>query len=268
MNKKVTITITFASLLLFALTTSTATMDTYDTTNGIGYIASTDRTKPVDPTDPTSPVTPENPVSNGVNSITAGPLSLDFVSSLDFGVQKITASDAIYEASAQVYTKEDGTKATGSNYVQITDNRGTFSGWILSAKQVNEFTTARGIKLKGAQVEFSIVTHVTTTAGTGVTIRESFVLIPGGGVIDLMSGTAAMDGEVNGTSGTHLLSFGDENSLKFNQVSHNHDGSAVVRSSTDSAATLFVPGKSGRVAAGYTTTVQWMLGDTPSQIVS
>ncbi|WP_256869283.1 WxL domain-containing protein, partial [Enterococcus thailandicus] len=55
----------------------------------------TDPTDPVDPTDPTDP--------EGPNPGTNGPLSIDYASSLDFGVQKITSKDQIYFAASQKY---------------------------------------------------------------------------------------------------------------------------------------------------------------------
>jgi len=269
MNKKVTIaSITFASLLLLVPAVSADTVNTYSSTGSVGYTASNDPTTPVDPTDPTTPVTPEIPGGKVVTPGTNGPLSIDFASSLDFGVQKITASDATYQASAQGYTKADETKTTGPDYVQITDNRGTFAGWTLSAKQMDDFKTASGVVLQGAQVAFTGANHVSATTGDGVTNKDSFTLTPGGGAIDVMSGAAATTGTVNGTSGTHLLDFGDASSLKTDQVSYNADGTTVARPSTDSAVTLSVPGKSAKVAASYTTTIQWTIGNTPSETIN
>ena len=60
------------------------------TSNGIvEFTPSEEPTNPVDPTDPTNPVDPIDPTDpEGPNPGTNGPLSIDYASSLDFGVQK------------------------------------------------------------------------------------------------------------------------------------------------------------------------------------
>lgn len=49
------------------------------------------------------------------------------------------------------------------NYVQITDNRGTNVGWKLTVKQDDQFTTADGKKLDGAEIKLmnSVVNSAT-----------------------------------------------------------------------------------------------------------
>ncbi len=60
------------------------------TSNGIvEFTPSEEPTNLVDPTDPTNPVDPIDPTDpEGPNPGTNGPLSIDYASSLDFGVQK------------------------------------------------------------------------------------------------------------------------------------------------------------------------------------
>ena len=101
----------------------------YDTNGVITFTPNNGTTDPVDPVDPTNPVKPVDPTDpSGPKPGTAGPLSIDYASSLDFGSQKITSKDEIYKAKAQKYLDKDNVEKTGPNFVQVTDNRGTEKG--------------------------------------------------------------------------------------------------------------------------------------------
>lgn len=237
----------------------------YDSKGSVQFTPSTKPTSPVDPInpDPDNPILPTNPDGSKPDSGTAGPLSLDFASSLDFGVQQITSSTMNYNASAQKYTDKNGENETsGPDFVQLTDNRGSFAGWTLSVKQAGQFTTADGNELKGAAVTFGSAQHVSANNTTdGVSTTSSFTLDPTAGAIPVMSGAAATTG-TNGTSGTHLLRFGDTSALSTADV--NGDGSS--RGTTDTAIKLNVPGKTAKMAGKYTTTFNWILADSPSAV--
>ena len=51
-----------------------------------------------------------------------GPLSLDYVSSIDFGTQKIT-----------MFEKKTYESTSLKPFIQVTDNRGTGAGWKVTA---------------------------------------------------------------------------------------------------------------------------------------
>ncbi|MEB5953235.1 WxL domain-containing protein, partial [Enterococcus innesii] len=72
------------------------------TSNGaITFEADPNPTNPVDPTDPEKPVDPVDPTDpDGPNPGTNGPLSIDYASSLDFGVNKISNKNEVYYARA------------------------------------------------------------------------------------------------------------------------------------------------------------------------
>jgi hypothetical protein len=237
----------------------------YDSKGSVEFTPSTTPTAPVDPLnpDPDKPILPSNPDGSTPDTGTAGPLSLDFASSLDFGVQQITSSTVDYNASAQKYTDKDGKNETnGPDFVQLTDNRGSFAGWTLSVKQAGQFATASGQELDGAAVSFGSAQHVAANGTTdGVSTTASFTLDPTAGAIPVMSGEAATTG-TNGTSGTHLLRFGDASALSTTDV--NGDGTA--RGTTDTAIKLNVPGKTAKLAAKYATTFNWILADAPSAV--
>lgn len=237
----------------------------YDSKGSVQFMPSTTPTAPVDPMnpDPDNPILPSNPDGSKPDSGTAGPLSLDFASSLDFGIQQITSSTVDYNASAQQYTDKDGKNETsGPDFVQLTDNRGSFAGWTLSVKQNGQFASANGTELEGAAVTFSDAKHVAANGTTdGISTTANFTLDPTAGAIPVMSGATATTG-TNGTSGTHLLRFGDATNLSTTDV--NGDGSS--RGTTDTAIKLNVPGRSAKLATKYTTTFNWILADSPSSV--
>lgn len=103
-----------------------------ETVNGSGSVTVTgsDHTKPVDPENPGTTVDP------GESPNTTGPLRIDYVSALDFNKATIQKKDRTYEALAQQFFDE--TEPRGS-YIQITDQRGSSSGWTLQVKQNTQF---------------------------------------------------------------------------------------------------------------------------------
>lgn len=102
-------------------------------------------TKPVDPKDPTNPVVPEpidplDPTNPGTGN--QGPLSIDYVSNIKFGEQKISGKDMVYSALNK------------DPFIQVTDTRGTGAGWHLTAA-ASEFQNADKTKtLRGAELSF------------------------------------------------------------------------------------------------------------------
>jgi hypothetical protein len=212
--------------------------ETYDSTGSITYTPSTDPTDPVNPTDPTQPTSPQNPDGTLPNPGTAGPLSIDFASSFDFGTQKITSSDMSYTAAAQKFA--DGT--TGPNYVQVTDNRGTLSGWSLSVTQNAQFSTGgtgTGSTLDGAQMMLTKAKIVSASATPADISQGSTILTPG-------TQSGIILGATNGNgAGTNLLDFGDA-------------------STADTAVVLGVPGATTKLSQAYTTDLTWTLSDTPA----
>lgn len=96
-------------------------------------------TGPVDPVDPTDPNKP-NPDPEVPGTGNTGPLTIDHVSSIEFGEQEIKEKEAIYNAK------------TEHPYVQVTDRRGTGAGWILKAS-IDEFNNEDKTEtLKGAEL--------------------------------------------------------------------------------------------------------------------
>lgn len=207
----------------------------YNTDGTITFEAGDEPTLPVDPEnpDPSNPVDPEDLSGSG----TGGALSIDYVSRFKFGTQKISTVDKTYYALADVL--RDGTKKP--TYVQVTDKRGTLMGWKLSINQQEQFATADGEVLEGAQLTFSnasVASEVPDTYKPTIAL-ETFTLNPGAGsqvVVNAIQGTGV---------GTWVYRFG------------------ATTAENQKAVQLLVPGKSVKLAKEYSTKLIWTLGNTP-----
>lgn len=240
---------TVAALALIAggaASTSFAADVNYNSYGSVAFEASTDPTKPTDPTDPdpTHPVDPVNPDGSLPDAGTAGPLSIDFASSFDFGKQKITAADQTYYAAAQKFTDASGKAKEGPNYVQVSDNRGTLAGWTLSVTQGAQFTgvttsTGKGSVLDGAVMTLGNGNLQTASDTKADVVAATTALQPGvqsGTILGATAGTGA---------GTQLLVFGDA-------------------STATASVSLMVPGSTTKLAQEYKTNLTWTLSDTPA----
>ena len=244
-----------SSMVLPTIAFAEETGAVYTSNGAMTFTANTDPTKPVDPLQPENPITPTDPTNPGENGErgeakpgTAGPLSIDFASSLQFGEQKITSTTEVYHAETQKYTTKDNEKTEGPNYVQVTDNRGKESGWTLKVKQNGQFKNANGKELTGAKIVLNnghIVTNSSSAAPTG---NEIITLVPASddtssenyGVESLV-----MSAENGQGAGTYLHAWGDS-------------------ASAAESITLEVPGSTTKYATEYTTTFTWTLSEIPA----
>ncbi|TPR55090.1 WxL domain-containing protein [Enterococcus sp. OL5] len=120
----------------------------------IKFEYTTEAKNPVDPLEPETEVFPENKPELPEGQ---GQLSIDFVSSFNFGTQAISAHDQTYYAQPQRLLNEDGTineSEERPNYVQISDRRPDTDrhGWQLAVTQRGEFEGANGQGLAGARL--------------------------------------------------------------------------------------------------------------------
>ncbi|EUJ35683.1 WxL domain-containing protein [Brochothrix campestris] len=280
-------TITFGKSLAIATILGAAILGTSATTTHaaeggsltskavVNFITNTDPSQPIDPEDPDpenpvnpiDPIDPENPVGPG----TDGPLSLDFVPSLNFGTAKITTKNEEYSAYAQ-QIKADATEGTPEignyrpNYVQVTDNRGTEAGWTLSVQQVKQFASTEQKELTGAAIQLTdgklnTVEGSTAQAPTGAT---EVSLVPEE-TINIVTAAAGQGAGVwanyYGSSETSLSADTDI-VVTENEAGEEEVGSKpVIR---NSAVTLSVPGASVKTDSTYSTELKWTLAETES----
>lgn len=89
-------TTTLGALALVPMSALAVDGGEYQTNGAIQFAPNTNPTNPVDPTnpDPDKPITPVDPTDpTGPKPGTAGPLSIDYASSLSFGEQTITSKN-------------------------------------------------------------------------------------------------------------------------------------------------------------------------------
>ncbi|NMP59940.1 WxL domain-containing protein, partial [Enterococcus mundtii] len=120
-------------------------------------VGDTGPVSPVDPLDPEVEVNPENKPDLPEDQ---GPLSIDFVSSFNFGSQPITVNDQTYYAQPQRLLNADGTvneTEERPNYVQISDRRpeNDRNGWQLAVTQNDQFTATNNRELNGARLRLT-----------------------------------------------------------------------------------------------------------------
>ncbi|GAB6458687.1 WxL domain-containing protein ElrC [Bacillus luti] len=222
----------------------------YKTNGVVEFTPNTDITKPIDPDnpDPNKPVDPIDPVTGEKPEPgTAGPLSIDFASSLDFGKNKITGADETYYAEPQTYS--ESTKLT-ANYVQVSDKRGTNAGWTLKVKQEGQLKNekAQNKELAGAQINIKSIEAASNAEGIQKPVTHNVQLDPNG------AESLVMDAKEGAGAGTWVGRFGSVEEVTI-------DGQAVKK---NTAVTLTIPGKTAKDAVAYTTKLTWTLSDTPA----
>ncbi|WP_144558968.1 WxL domain-containing protein [Shouchella miscanthi] len=246
MKKALLFTVIAAVTLSFSSLAKAENGGTYDSNGSVQFIPNKDITEPLDPENPNpeEPVTPIDPTDpTGPNPGTPGPLSIDYASSLNFGENEISTKDRVYAAKAQELS--DGRFV--SNYVQITDNRGSNAGWSLHVKQNGQFENenAQHTTLTGASISFSEPTiKGTLNDVTAPTATNSFQLDPEG------ASTLVMSAAKGAGAGTWVNHFGGLTSL---------EGGDVITPAIE----LFVPGVTPKDNTEYRTTLTWTLSDVP-----
>ncbi|MHC9537428.1 WxL domain-containing protein [Dellaglioa sp. BT-FLS60] len=212
----------------------------YHSTGSVSFKDDDSQTDPVDPTDPTDPVTPVDPTdpTKPVHPGTAGPLSIDFASSLAFGEQIISGDNQVYKAKVQSVTDKDGTRDV-PNYVQVTDKRGTNAGWTLTVNEGAQFAS-NGEKLTGA--ELAIAAGKQTVAGKNA-------------VDPTVDPTATQTAQVIGTDASTVMGAKADQGMGTWTDAFGKDAADAA-----DAVTLTVPGTSKKNAGDtYTTDLVWTL---------
>ncbi len=259
--KKQMMTTAAATLLVLTAVSGTAAYavegDGYTTNGAVEFTPSTDPTSPVNPDnpDPNVPIEPFDPTDpDGPRPGTDGPLSIDYASSLDFGLNKISNKDEIYFARAQSYKTED-TPST-ANYVQISDNRGSNAGWVLKVKQNSQFTSTTETlndTLIGAEITFDEPYVASNSSATEPIATKPVKLTPDGAECTLVTAIATSG------AGTWITKWGSVETIQ----EKDEDGNDVETEVTKDIH-LSVPGSTPKDAVKYTTTLTWNLSDVPT----
>ncbi|MDK4450924.1 WxL domain-containing protein [Enterococcus casseliflavus] len=196
---------------------------------------------PIDPLDPEVEVNPENKPEFPTDQ---GKLSIDFVSSFNFGSQAISAHEKNYHAQPQRLLNEDGTVNESEerpNYVQISDRRpeSERNGWELAVTQKEQFKGEGNQELIGATLGLSNQQTITSQGGIEPGLQSTPCnLVPKNRRILLKAqGSEGMD--------TWIYRFGDAQTA----------GESV---------TLNVPKGANPESTTYKTTLIWELSAVPS----
>ncbi|MDR3189590.1 MAG: WxL domain-containing protein [Lactobacillaceae bacterium] len=231
-----------------------------DTVAKVAFIPSTEVVPPLNPNHPqlTDPLTPAD---DGPQFNSAGPLSLDFVSSFNFGKHPVTNQTVTYQALAQQDYTQDKKLITVPNYVQVTDNRGSDAGWALKVRQNGQFSnpTAQFKQLSGAEInllnpELIGITDAMQPAAQSVQLNPD--------------GTEAvvMAAAVGTGMGTWINRFGNQDQLitqPGKADAHVNQPTKIQEMLVNPAVTLTIPGTTPRDAKDYSTTLTWILTNTP-----
>lgn len=195
---------------------------------------------PVDPLDPEVEVSPENTPELPEDQ---DQLSIDFISSFDFGSQAISIHDQIYYAQPQRLLNEDGTVNEAKerpNYVQISDRRPETqrNGWELAVTQKEQFKGPNDQELIGASISL-LNQQVITVQGGDVPGLQSVPckLIPG-------NRRTLLKAQGNEGTGTWIYRFGDQNTA-------------------DKSVGLYIPKGTNPEATSYSTKLTWELSAVP-----
>ncbi|TPR56917.1 WxL domain-containing protein [Enterococcus sp. OL5] len=196
---------------------------------------------PVDPLDPEVEIDPEKKPELPDDQ---GQLSIDFISSFNFGSQAISVHDQVYYAQPQRLLNEDGTVNEDEerpNYVQISDRRpeSDRNGWQLALTQAEQFEGQEGHQLTGASLSLLNQQLATTQGGEFPTLQAttSVTLVPG-------NKRTLIRAEGKEGTGTWIYRFGDGETA----------GESVA---------LNVPKRTNPEATTYSTTLIWELSAVP-----
>ena len=218
---------------------TTVTMGNEDTT--IRAVYEPKVVPPMDPLAPEVEVDPENPPKLPDEQ---GLLSIDFISSFDFGSQDISVHDQIYYAQPQRLLNEDGTVNESEerpNYVQISDRRREEerNGWSLAVTQREQFQGETKQQMTGAQLRIANqqLVSVNGEEEPSLQLLNPLTLIPG-------NKRTLLRAEESEGKGTWIYRFGNSETAA-------------------QSVSLTVPKGANPEAISYSSTLIWELSAVP-----
>lgn len=201
-------------------------------------------TKPVDPTNPDENVEPKDPVNPS-----KGALRIDYASTMNFGTQVISGKDENYFVKYTPVTTLDGDgNPTGNekyvpSYVQVTDNRGTNTGWELTVTG-SAFKDGANNELQGAELTLE---NVQLASQIAATYKPGFAATQ---VVVNDSPTTLVKADANEGMSTWTAAFGST--------------PGTSSSDTNKNIKLHVPASAKKIdGATYTSTLTWTINATP-----
>lgn len=222
--------------IAFFLLVNSPTVVANQTDASAGFQLSDDSTEPVDPEKPEKPIKPVHPP-------TKGPLSLNYVSDIQFGTHKRSNSTQVFYAQLDKIDYLDASETQKrANFVELTDNRGSNAGWHLTVKQNGQLQNQAGEQLEGAIISFKQITP-RSLDGVGkqpTAIPTEPVSLSPNGITNSLILTAQ-----KGTGmGSWSISFGKDEKEGIESI------------------LVTIPEKTPKKDGAYSTTLTWTLGDS------
>ena len=200
------------------------------------YVYELKETSILDPLDPEKEIFPlEAPnVSSEIES-----LRIDFVPNLSFGIKSISILDQKYFANPlRVNESGDEELAERPNFVQVSNFRTDGSSWSLSVRQSNQFSSANNEELLGAALSFDNIDIISVHNNEISNEVKNITLYPGN-ISNLV------EFGINEGLGTWIIRFGNSETF-------------------ERSISLEVPGNSNPSAGEYTSKIEWILSEVPS----
>lgn len=149
MKKNLLVSLTLSSLTIFSLLPLTAKANSEIRNRAeVEFKANSETVDPVDPDDGKT-INPNKPP-------TKGPLSLNYASNVMFDKHKKTSKEQTFYAKADTITvSETDERKEVANFVQVTDLRGTATGWRLSVRQNGPLKKENGVAIVGGKLTVS-----------------------------------------------------------------------------------------------------------------
>lgn len=176
-----------------------------------------------------------------------GPLTIDYITKINFGPVKVSGNDATYFAElAKIKLVGVEKPKDVANYVQITDSRGSNAGWQLQLQQADQFTAkdeqGKDVQLTGAKLTFANPTLKSSQKDAALApLGIERTLVPGSGPVTVVNAASGKG------MGTWHYTLGDTDEQAANSVSLN------------------VPGDTAKLSkVSYKTTLVWTLVDAPT----
>jgi hypothetical protein len=191
-----------------------------------------------------------------------GPLTLDSVPNLDFGLNSIATKDTTYDAYAM---KSEDTHQYVPNYAQISDQRADHTGWTLAVAQTNPFTADSGATL-GPNTILTLTNQKVSGTTTGAVppsfLANTVTLLPNNEA-QIVCAAAANEGD-----GTWKSIWGTVATEKrYTENTANPNAAPILQDTqVNKGVQLMVPGQVKKVSEQYVTNLDWVLSDTPAPL--
>jgi hypothetical protein len=205
-------------------------------TEGTVHLSANQEPKPIlNPENPAEPITVFDNLNNTEKKSYGerGVLTIDYVSSFQFGVQHASGNTTTVSASSQQAVTLQNKPLMIANFIQVSDTRGTNSGWKLSVKQCSQFHTDNQ--------QYPELT---------------------GAILQLNNGkyTSPVDNTLWVNETTNLTIGQEEIIMK---ATPGEGGNSSILSWKNKGVSLIIPGNAPKLAQMYQTELQWSLLDTP-----